>query len=124
MIGAIAVEIFKDFKPSSYEMIKNDYGIYDLTADEENELFGGIMDKDLNNLVPEDFQKGFEDTETSRKNIFLLQLKKENRDRDFHIFEMSGMRRSNYWQLVLGFYCNKNQKNILHLKQQIHLRLS
>ena len=45
-------------------------------------------------------------------------------NRDFHIFEMSGMRRSNYWQLVLGFYCNKNQKNILHLKQQIHLRLS
>ena len=77
MIRAIAVEIFKDFKPSSYEMIKNDYGIYDLTADEENELFGGIMNKDLNNLVPEDFQKGFEDTETSRKNIFLLQLKKE-----------------------------------------------
>ena len=77
MIRAIAVEIFKDFKPSSYEMIKNDYGIYDLTADEENDLFGGIMDKDLNNLVPKDFQKDFEDIETSRKNIFLLQLKKE-----------------------------------------------
>ena len=47
MIRAIAVEMFKDFKPNSYEKIKNDYDIYDLTADEERELFGGIMDKEF-----------------------------------------------------------------------------
>ena len=55
MIRAIAAEMFKDFKPSSYEMIKNDYGIYDPTAEEETELLGGIMDKEFDNLVPKDF---------------------------------------------------------------------
>ena len=59
MIRAIAAEMFKDFKPSSYELIKNDYGIFDLTADEESELFGGIMHKEFNNLVPKNFQKDF-----------------------------------------------------------------
>ena len=55
-------------------MIKNDYGIYDLTADEESELFGGIMNKKFDNLVP-NFQKGFKDLETSGKNSFLLEFK-------------------------------------------------
>ena len=77
MIRAIAAEMFKDFKPCSYEMIKNDYGIYDLTADEESELFGGIMDKEFDNLVPKDFQKGFKNLETSGKNSFLLELKEQ-----------------------------------------------
>ena len=77
MIRAIAAERFKDFKPTSYEMIKNDYGIYDLTADEESELFGGLMDKEFDNLVPKDFQKGFKNLETSGKNSFLLELKEQ-----------------------------------------------
>ena len=77
MIRAIAAEMFKDFKPSSYEMIKNDYGIFDLTADEESELFGGIMDKEFDHLVPKDFQKDFKNLETSGKNSFLLELKKQ-----------------------------------------------
>ena len=82
MIRAITVEMFKDFKPSSYEMINNDYGIYDLTTDEESELFGGIMDKELDNLVRKDFQKGVRDLETNGKNIFLLELKeRQNLDK-------------------------------------------
>ena len=76
MIRAITAEMFKDFKPSSYEMI-NDYGIYDLTEDEESELFGGIMDKEFDNLVQKDFQKGVRDLETSRKNFFILELKEQ-----------------------------------------------
>ena len=56
-------------------MMKNDYGIYDLTADEESGLFGGIMNKKFDNLVPKDFQKGFKDLETSGKNSFLLEFK-------------------------------------------------
>ena len=59
MIKTTATEMFKDFNPRSYEMIKNDYGIYDLTAGEESELFGGIMNKEFDNLVLKDFQKGF-----------------------------------------------------------------
>ena len=59
MIRAIAAEMFKDFKPSSYELIKNDYVIFDLTSDKESELFGGIMDKEFDNLVPKNFQKDF-----------------------------------------------------------------
>ena len=77
MIRAIAAEMFKDFKPSSYEMIKNDYDIYYLTADEYSELFGGIIDKEFDNLVPKDFQKGFKNLETSGKNSFLLELKEQ-----------------------------------------------
>ena len=82
MIRAITAEMFKDFKPSSYEMINNDYGIYDLTADEESELFGGIMDKEFDNLVRKDFQKGvLEIQKQAERNIFLLELKeKQNLD--------------------------------------------
>ena len=76
MMRSTAAEMFKDFKPSSYEMIKNDYGIHDLTSDEESELLGGIMDKD--NLVPKDFQNGFKDLETSGKNSFLLDNRQQN----------------------------------------------
>ena len=72
MIRAITAEMFKDFKPSSYEMINNDYGIYDLTADEESELFGGIMDKEFDNLGRKDFQK-----KQAERNIFLLELKEQ-----------------------------------------------
>ena len=87
MIRAIAAEIFKDFKPSSYEMIKNDYGIFDLTADEESGLFGGTMDKEFDNLVPKDFQKGFKNLETSGKNSFLLELKEQqNLDKVIELF--------------------------------------
>ena len=74
---AIAAEMFKDFKLSSYEMIKNDYGIFDLTADEESELSGGIMDKEFDNLVPKDFQKDFKNLETNGNNSFLLELKEQ-----------------------------------------------
>ena len=87
MIRAIAAERFKDFKPTSYEMIKNDYGIYDLTADEESQLFGELMDKDnliiliicwqFDNLVPKDFQKGFKNLETSGRNSFIQELKEQ-----------------------------------------------
>ena len=77
MIRAIAAETFKNFKPSSYELIKNDYGIFDLTADEESELFGEIMDKEFDNLVPKNFQKDFKNLETSGKNSFLLELKEQ-----------------------------------------------
>ena len=77
MIRAIAAEMLKDFKPSSYEMIKNDYGIFDLTANGESELFRGIMDKEFDNLVPKDFQKDFKNLETSGKNSFLLELKEQ-----------------------------------------------
>ena len=77
IIRAIAAEMFKDFKPSSYEMIKNDYCIFYLTADEESALFGGIMDKEFNNLVLKYFQKGFKNLETSGKNSFLLKLKEQ-----------------------------------------------
>ena len=76
MIRAITAEMFKDFKPSSYEMINNDYGIYDLTADEESELFGGIMDKEFDNLVRKDFQKGVRDLETSGKEYFSFGTKR------------------------------------------------
>ena len=92
MIRAIAAEMFKDFKPSSYEMIKNDYGVYDLTADEESELFRGTMDKEFDNLVPKDFQKGFKNLETRRKNSFLLELKEQqNLDtvKDFFCAELN-----------------------------------
>ena len=75
MIIAIAAEMFKDFKPSSYEMIKNDYGIFDLTAEEESELFGTIMYKEFDNLVLKDSQKDFKNLETCGKNTFLLELK-------------------------------------------------
>ena len=93
MIRAIAAEMFKDFKPSSYEMIKNDYGIYDLTADEESELFGGLMDKEFDNLVPKDFQKGFKNLETSRKNSFLLELKKPTKLGHSERFFLFGIKR-------------------------------
>ena len=73
----IAAEMFRDFKPSIYEMIKNDYGIYHLTADEEIELFGGIMDQEFDNLAPKDFQNCFKNFETSGKNSFLLELKEQ-----------------------------------------------
>ena len=60
-------------------MIKNDYGIFDLTADEESELFGGIMDKEFDNLVPKDFQKHFKNLETNGNNSFLLELKEQQK---------------------------------------------
>lgn len=63
--------MFKDF------MIKNDYDIYDLTAEEESELFGGTVDKEFENFIPKDFQKCFKNLETSGKNNFLLELRKQ-----------------------------------------------
>ena len=93
MIRAIVAEMFKDFKPSSYAMIRNDYGIFDLTADEESELFGGIMDKGFDNLVPKDFQKDFKNLETNGNNSFLLELKEQQSVKDLFCAELNEIKK-------------------------------